>query len=80
VGFHAIPYGAVLSTPSEVLPLKNSTLEMTPTAPVDVRSEALAERVTLSPGLKVAPLNGEVRVTVGAGFGVAILMFKVKFF
>ena len=54
--------------PSEVEPLKNSTRETTPTAPVDVRSEALAVRVSWDPRLMLVPLVGEVRLIVGAGF------------
>ena len=57
----------MVSTPSEVLPLKNSTLEMIPTVPVDVRSEALAASVNCAPRLMLVPLVGEVRLTVGAG-------------
>ena len=67
-GLQAIEYGAVVSTPSEVEPLKNSTRETTPTAPVDVRSEAFAVRVICDPRLMLVPLVGEVRLTVGAGF------------
>ena len=57
----------MVSTPSEVLPLKNSTLEMIPTVPVDVRSEALAASVNCAPRLMLVPFVGEVRLTVGAG-------------
>ncbi len=55
-------------TPSKVEPLKNSRRETTPTAPVDVRSEALAVRVIIDPRLMLVPLVGEVRLTMGAGF------------
>jgi hypothetical protein len=67
-GFQAIEYGAVVSTPSEVEPLKNSTRVTTPAAPVDVRSEAFAARVSCDPRLMLVPLVGEERLTVGAGF------------
>ena len=66
-------YGAVVSTPSEVEPLKNSTRETSPTTPVDVRSEAFAVRVMCDPRLMLVPLVGEVRLTMGAGFtGVGV--------
>ena len=63
----------MVSTPSEVEPLKNSTREMTPTAPLDVRSEASAVSVIWDPRLMLVPLVGEVRLTVGAGLtGVGV--------
>ena len=61
----------MVSTPSEVEPLKNSTREMTPTEPVAVRSEAFAARVTCAPRVMLVPLVGEERLTVGAGLSGA---------
>ena len=54
-------YGAVVSSPSFVVPLKNSTLVTVPSA-----SEAVAARFTVAGAVKVAPLLGCVSVTVGA--------------
>jgi len=54
------PYGAVASSPSFVVPLKNSTLETVPSA-----SEAVAARFTVAGAVKVAPSLGWVSVTVG---------------
>ena len=63
----------MVSTPSEVLPLKNSTFVMIPAVPADVRSAALAVIVNCAPRLMLVPLAGEVRLTVGAGFcGVGV--------
>ena len=53
--------------PSHVEPLKNSTREIMPAAPLDVRSAAFADRVSCAPRLMLVPLVGEVRLTVGAG-------------
>jgi hypothetical protein len=58
----------VVSTPSKVDPLKNSTFEMTPAAPVAVRSEAVAAKVVWDPNVRLLPLAGEVKFTVGTGF------------
>jgi len=46
--------------PIELPPRKNSTLLMLPSA-----SLALALTVTVLPALKVAPFDGEVRLTTG---------------
>ena len=53
-------YGAVVSSPSFVVPLKNSTFVTVPSA-----SEAIAARFTVAGAVKVAPLLGCVSVTVG---------------
>ncbi len=54
--------------PINVEPLKNSTLETTPAVPVEVRSEAVAERSTGEPRAKELPFSGAERATAGAGF------------
>jgi hypothetical protein len=41
---------------------------MIPTAPVAVRSEALAAKVVWDPRVRLVPLAGEVKFTEGAGF------------
>ena len=53
-------YGAVVSSPSFVVPLKNSTLVTVPSV-----SDAVAARFTAAGAVKVAPLLGSVSVTVG---------------
>ncbi len=53
--------GVVKSSPSLVLPLKNSTLLTVPSA-----SEALAVSVIVAGAVKLLPLVGDVRFTAGA--------------
>src|SRR4051794_24316511 len=65
---HVNAYGAVVSSPSLVAPLKNSTLATVPSA-----SEALAARFTVVGAVKVARAAGCVSVTVGDDFTVNIV-------
>ena len=51
----------MVSSPSLVEPLKNSTLVMPPSG-----SEALAARFTVAGAVNVAPAAGWVRLTLGA--------------
>jgi hypothetical protein len=54
-------YGAVVSSPSFVWPLKNSTFVTLPSV-----SEAFAARSIVAGAVKVAPFAGCVSVTVGS--------------
>ena len=57
-----------MSTPSEVEPLKNSTLAIVPAPPVEAMSVAVALSASGTPWRIVVPLAGESSVTVGGGF------------
>jgi len=57
-------YGAVVSVPTRLLPLKKSTFATVPSL-----SAAVAFTVTLAGAVKVAPLAGLVMLTVGGTFG-----------
>src|SRR5215213_8819058 len=62
--FHGTLYGADVSTPIEVAPVKNSTCVTVPFA-----SLAVAVRVRLDPAGKIVLVCGDVTVTVGEAFG-----------
>lgn len=62
--FHTKLYGLLVSSPSFVVPLKNSTLETVPSA-----SLAVAVIVMFDPLIKFALFAGPVRLTVGEPLG-----------
>ena len=59
IGVYVIEYGELLSDPSDVVPLKNSTLD------TETSSVAVAVSVMAVPTQAVDPLVGAVNVTVG---------------
>ena len=67
-GVQVSEYGAVVSMPSEVFPLKNWTLWTMPFAPPRALSVAVAVRLTGVDGRMAVPVAGESRVRDGGGF------------
>lgn len=71
-----IEYGAIVSTPSDGAPLKNSSCVTDPSL-----SEALAVIVMFAGAVKVAPLVGELILTEGgllpAGLTVTLTALEV---